>query len=108
MKLKGITNKGMERIAQMVTPQAETSQSPRIEIAWQENGGYASEWVDLVGKTVEDIQGLLDSHPNSSVFAAEGFGDWDNMEDEPLETIIEAAESILESGSSEDYFRRGI
>lgn len=102
MKLK-LSDKAIRRIAQQIN-----NRNPRIEIAWREGDNYYSEWVDLADKSIEDIQQILDSHENSSIFDTEGFGDWENMEDQPLETIMLAASIILELGSPDEYFRVGL
>ena len=67
-----------------------------------------TEWISLFGKTLEEVISFIDSKGEAAVIEdAEGFGDYPNMEDEPIETIMEAVEAIEEFGV-EDYYRTGI
>jgi hypothetical protein len=97
---RGISDAGLKRIAQKLN-----ARSPRIQVAWGQYPNIETEWVDLAGKSIEEIRDVIG---DGTVYNAEGFGDWENMEDEPLETIMEAASLIVELGSPDEYFKVGL
>ena len=110
MKVQKFHKEAMDRVKKHAQEEL-NARSPRIEIAWGSTAdpqSMGSKWIDLAGKSLEEVQEIIDSIPGAVIFDTEGFGDWEGMEDEPIETIMEAAQLILELGSPDEYFKVGL
>jgi len=119
---RGISDEGMKRIAQVMgdddyeMPGEESWRrvDPQIRVVGRvPKGTYAVVFIELKGKSLEEVQAEIDAFVEEygveewHINDAEGFGAWDNMEDEPLEVIMDAVQAIEERGV-DDYYRTGI
>jgi hypothetical protein len=78
---------------------------PSIEIAHKTpEGDVSSFWLDLSDMSLEEVQSKIDE-VDGSIYDASGFGEYDSIEDQPLEVIMQAVEAIKEFGV-EDYIER--
>lgn len=110
MKFKTLSESSLHRIAASVRTAAYKVSTlddesrkydvlPRIEVYYdQPDGTQGSTWLELMGMSRYEVFTAVEALPNYFIHDAEGFGDYENVEDESLDTIVDLVDAIRKFG----------